>query len=526
MRLAESGFDRVVLDARHGVFARSRRAGLAVGCLVIALSASVSFAGGGVARAASLSWSGPQALTSTAGAEMRAVACPAATQCTAVYAVGKQGFETTFDPADVGAPVSEHIDEMPKAEFEELELRGLACASLELCTAIDNNAFDVSFNPEQEPKPVTPSAAQIDNQAGRTMEGIACTSAPQCTTVDQGGVEFTFDPLSPSRLDSNLFVILDAVACPSSALCVAVGVNGTEVTFVPPTGSPAPAPVGGKVDLTGVACPSTQQCTAVGGTEEVTFNPSEPGSVTPAMVDSGGEGLSSVACPSTTQCTAVDSLGEAVTFNPTAPGTPTPAKVSKTGLTSLACPSEQECVAVDTAGQAFVSTTGSSTTGGSGGQTGSTGTGTTGGSTSTPGPGGHHAVPQPSGAVAHGNEVHVTLKCLGSEGAPCEVLATISVTETGSAHKAAAATASHKTKPKHLTLVIGRLTASIPAGSTRQLTVKLNAAGRRLLAARHALRVQFALSQLPATGASASAAKVLEQTTLTLTAPHPRHKRH
>jgi hypothetical protein len=95
------------------------------------------------------------------------------------------------------------------------------------------------------------------------------------------------------------------------------------------------------------------------------------------------------------------------------------------------------------------------------------------------------------------------------------------VTETGNAHKATAATASRKTKPKHLTLVIGRLAASIPAGSTRQLTVKLNAAGQRLLAAKHALRVQFALSQLPAGGA----AKVLEQTTLTLTAPHPRHKR-
>jgi hypothetical protein len=123
--------------------------------------------------------------------------------------------------------------------------------------------------------------------------------------------------------------------------------------------------------------------------------------------------------------------------------------------------------------------------------------------------------------VAHGNEVHVTLKCLGSEGAPCEVLATISVTETGNAHKATAATASHRSKPKHPTVVIGRLAASIPAGSTRQLTVKLNAAGQRLLAAKHALRVQFALSQLPAGGA----AKVLEQTTLTLTAPHPRHKR-
>lgn len=496
--------------------------------------AFVYLAGGAVAHADSLSWSGPQALTSTAGAEMRAVACPAATQCTAVYAVGKQGFETTFDPADVNGPVSEHIDEMPKAEFEELELRGLACASLELCTAIDNNAFDVSFNPEQEPKPVTPSAAQIDNQAGRTMEGIACTSAPQCTTVDQGGVEFTFDPLSPSRLDSNLFVILDAVACPSSTLCVAVGVNGAEVTFVPPTGSPAPAPVGGSVVLTGVACPSTQQCTAVGGTEEVTFNPSEPGSVTPVTIDSGGVGLSSVACPSTTQCTAVDSLGEAVTFNPSAPGTPTPARISKTGLTSIACPTEQECVTVDGAGQAFVGTTGSSTTtGGSGGQTGSTGTGstvngttgggTTGGSTSTPGAGGHHAVPQPSGTVAQGNEVHVTLKCLGSEDAPCEVLATISVTETGNAHKATAATASRKTKPKHLTLVIGRLAASIPAGSTRQLTVKLNAAGQRLLAAKHALRVRFVLSQLPAAGTGG--ASILQQTTLTLTAPHPQHKR-
>src|SRR5438067_681499 len=79
--------------------------------------------------------------------------------------------------------------------------------------------------------------------------------------------------------------------------------------------------------LKAVACPSASQCTGVDAAgREVTFNPTAPGTPTPALIDVGGD-LRGVACPSASQCTAVDQKGREVTFNPTAPGTPTPVTI-------------------------------------------------------------------------------------------------------------------------------------------------------------------------------------------------------
>ena len=90
------------------------------------------------------------------------------------------------------------------------------------------------------------------------------------------------------------------------------------------------------VDLTqsqmlfGVACPSATQCTAIDGSgQEVTFDPSAPGTPTPVTVGAG-ESLNAVACPSATQCTAAATqwgtanqpTGYAVTFDPQTPGAP------------------------------------------------------------------------------------------------------------------------------------------------------------------------------------------------------------
>ena len=108
----------------------------------------------------------------------------------------------------------------------------------------------------------------------------------------------------------------------------------------------------GHASIQGVACPSTSQCTAVGGMDQVTFNPSAPGTPTPTKVDSGTFAfLFGVACPSTSQCTAVDGAGQEVTFNPSAPGTPTPTTIDATNrLSGVACPSTSQCTAVDIPG--------------------------------------------------------------------------------------------------------------------------------------------------------------------------------
>jgi hypothetical protein len=102
-----------------------------------------------------------------------------------------------------------------------------------------------------------------------------------------------------------------------------------------------------------LACASGTQCTAVDGHgQEVTFDPSSPGTTTPTTIDSGNV-LHGVACPSSTQCTAVDYYnGEELTFNPSSPGAPTPTTIdSGNYLTSVACPSTTQCTAVDSNGQ-------------------------------------------------------------------------------------------------------------------------------------------------------------------------------
>ena len=142
---------------------------------------------------------------------------------------------------------------------------------------------------------------------------------------------------------------LIAVACPSTTQCTAIDIVGQQVTFNPTApGTPTPTTIDLDRTLTAIACPSTTQCTAVaGGGRQLTFDPTAPGTVTSTLIDDSNRLLTAVACPSTTQCTAVDSSGRQVTFNPTAPGTPTPTPVSGGNpLIAVACPSTTQCTAV------------------------------------------------------------------------------------------------------------------------------------------------------------------------------------
>src|SRR5437899_9699842 len=65
----------------------------------------------------------------------------------------------------------------------------------------------------------------------------------------------------------------------------------------------------------------------------------------PIGLDRSGssQNLEGVSCPSTTQCTAVDAVGQEVTFNPTSPGTPTTVTVdSGQQLRAVACPTTSQ----------------------------------------------------------------------------------------------------------------------------------------------------------------------------------------
>jgi hypothetical protein len=243
-------------------------------------------------------------------------------------------------------------------------LRGVACPSASQCTAIDGAGREVSFNPTA---PGTPSPTTIDGS--EVLVTVACPSLSQCTAIDLTGRALTFNPAAPGTPVSTMIEV-GHLACPSVSRCTAVAGHG-EVIFNPTApGTPALTTIDSSGDLRALACPSVSQCTAIDSTEsagrELTFDPNAPGTPTPHPVDEVHPycGIhcttygyaTALTCPSVSQCTAVDDAGREVTFDPNAPGTPTPTSVTSYpliygGLEGVACPSITRCTAVESAGR-------------------------------------------------------------------------------------------------------------------------------------------------------------------------------
>jgi hypothetical protein len=185
----------------------------------------------------------------------------------------------------------------------------------------------VTFDPAS---PGSATAAVIDGS--HTLNSVACASSAQCTAVDDNGYEVTFDPVSEGAPSSmrigHEFVSNEegtsrgylSIACPSTAQCTAVGdlvpqvkYWKTQVVTFDPTSASPPTPVETAIPLTSVACPSTSECTAVGGRsflgggEEVArFDANSPGTMESEAIP-GEHGLASVFCESL--CVAVDATG-------------------------------------------------------------------------------------------------------------------------------------------------------------------------------------------------------------------------
>jgi hypothetical protein len=161
-----------------------------------------------------------------------------------------------------------------------------------------------------------------------------------------------------------------AIACASAIQCTAVGrlnidLEWVEATF-DPQASVEPDPqvvgVGSESGLTGVACPSPTQCTAVGsGNDEITFNPSTPGTpgsspFSPREEGPAGQGRAAITCPSTEECFATVPGGGVDQSDPATGGVWTaeavPAGegmtwgVTGAGVNPLTCASATLCVGV------------------------------------------------------------------------------------------------------------------------------------------------------------------------------------
>ena len=226
------------------------------------------------------------------------LACASASQCTTVDGKGR---EVTFNPSLPGYPVPIQLSTY---------LHGVACPTASQCTAVESDiGQEVTFNPTAPADPVP-----IRILGGGLFE-VACPSVSQCTAVDSGAQEVTFNPMAPGSSTSTTIDgagSFSDVACPSSSQCTAVDDGGHEVTFNPTApGTPTAVTIDAAGHLEGVACPSVVQCTAVDRDgRELTFDPTAPtDSVATAIA--GASSLESIACPSVAECVVVDSAGDA-----------------------------------------------------------------------------------------------------------------------------------------------------------------------------------------------------------------------
>jgi hypothetical protein len=252
--------------------------------LGVAVCAALAVLAGGaaMARAASFSWSAPFALDDTGAQAPVGVACPSATQCTAV---DSSGGEVTFDPTSATPNSTPHTIDSGR------NLSGVACPAATQCTAVDFGGGEVTFDPTS----ATPNSTPHTIDTGQSLNGVACPSATQCTAVDQSGGEVTFDPTSATPNSTPTHIAgansLKGVACVSVSECVTVDRVGNGFTgrvLASPTLS-ASAPATGTA---GVAISSTSISAnlAAGSTPTgtITFKAFGPQSSAPSLCGSGG----------------------------------------------------------------------------------------------------------------------------------------------------------------------------------------------------------------------------------------------
>ena len=343
---------------------------------------------GASATAAQASWSPgiplqfPVLTSNESLNNVNAVACPSITQCTAV---DSNGDEATFNPVAPGEPKVAKVD--PDVFTGPAQIFALACPTVTQCTIVDEPGRVATFDP-QAPALAAPTPL---GDGETSLHGIACPSTTQCTAVGHGAA--TFNPQSPGSpsLDFNVGGDMRSVACPTTSQCVAVDSSGGAVSFDPNAlGTASPATIG--TFFTAVSCPSASECAAV-GTGEVSFDPSAAAVTAKAgNIDSPSNAMYGLACPATDQCIATDLNGNAFTFDPNNPGSPTPTVVddNHSNFGAVACPAIGECAAIDGKGDVFIEPAPGGS-GGSGGGSGGSGGGSGGSGGGSGGSGGSHS---------------------------------------------------------------------------------------------------------------------------------------
>lgn len=165
------------------------------------------------------------------------VACPSASQCTAVE-IDAGGYEVTFDPTGPSSAKPILVD--PPVGFcgPHCNLDGItaiSCPSRSRCIIGDHDGREVTFDPIAPGSP-TPVQVSSDPVFFRGLVALACPSASQCTGVDGWGRESTFDPGAADAASEAILereTRLGEPDCPSTAQCTTIDMLGIALTFDP-----------------------------------------------------------------------------------------------------------------------------------------------------------------------------------------------------------------------------------------------------------------------------------------------------
>ena len=106
-------------------------------------------------------------------------------------------------------------------------------------------------------------------------------------------------------------------------------------------------------------------------------------------------------------------------------------------------------------------------------------------------------------ASVAGTSASVRISCAGSSGATCKVSLRLTAKETLKGGKVIAA-AARKKKITHQTVTVGTASASLTAGDSQLVTVKLNGTGKSLLARLHTVQAKLVVSQSRSDGTTAT----------------------
>jgi hypothetical protein len=92
----------------------------------------------------------------------------------------------------------------------------------------------------------------------------------------------------------------------------------------------------------------------------------------------------------------------------------------------------------------------------------------------------------------------VRVTCTGSAGAKCRLVLKLTVREIFRRHKLISVTA--RAKLKNRIVVVGIASLTLNTGESRTVKIRLNGAGKKLLAKRHKLKVRLRVTQTLANG--------------------------